>query len=326
MKQGIVVGILLATMAAFAPAAEATPGLSVVASFNAGAFEIPESVTIDDEGTFYMSMGPTVRRLPHGGALELVAPLPIPEGAFAGGVKVGLNGEVYVVSGGFSPSPSAAFVWRIDDCGTVHQVAALDPNGFPDDLAFDDEGNLYVSDAFLGQIWKIEPDGDTSVWLSSPLFLGNPTSPAVVISPFGAVGMAFDRRKENLYVANLDAGAILRVPVDDCGEPGTPEVFASGPLLVGADGIAFDKKGTLYVGVHVQDRVAAIEPDGTVSVLVEGAPLDAPASLVFGTRPGDRKTLYISNFAINRFLGTQPGTPSPSLMSLPLGEKGLLLP
>ncbi|MEZ4299463.1 MAG: SMP-30/gluconolactonase/LRE family protein [Polyangiaceae bacterium] len=327
MRKGIFT-VVVPALLAVSSAAGATPGPaspSLVAAFDPSAFELPESVTLDEDGTFYMSMAGDVQRLIPGGELELFASLPIPPGAFAGGVKIGPDGDLYVASGGFSPSPSAAFVWRVEADGTVHQVAALDPAGFPDDLAFDDDGNLYVSDAFLGVIWRVDPAGVVVPWLWSPLLLGDPANPAVVISPFGAVGMAFDRKDRHLYVANLDAGSIVRVPVED-GEPGDPEIFVQDPLLVGADGIAFDNQGTLYTGVHVQDRVAAISPDGTITVVAEGGILDAPASLVFGTEPGDKKTLYITSFAINRALGTQAGTPSPSLVALPVKVKGAPLP
>jgi sugar lactone lactonase YvrE len=328
MRQGIFAGIVLAlVVGTTTAAAKPEPAtLSQVATFNPAAFELPESVTLDDDGTFYMSMAGNVQRLVPGGELELFASLPIPPGAFAGGVKIGPDGDLYVTSGGFSPSPSAAFVWRVEADGTVHEVAALDPFGFPDDLTFDDEGNLYVSDAFLGVIYRIDPAGDVVPWLSSPLFVGDPANPAVVISPFGAVGVAFEKKDRNLYVANLDDGAILRVPVLPDGEPGVTEVLAQDPLLVGADGIAFDSKGTLYVGVHVQDRVASVSPDGAVSIVAQGGILDAPASLVFGTQPGDKKTLYITNFAINRALGTQPGAPQPGLLALPVATKGASLP
>lgn len=327
MKQIVCACAALAALTITA-AAGATPGggaLSTVATFDPAAFELPESVTVDDRGTFYMSMGPTVRRLVPGGDLELLAVLPIPAGAFADGVKVGPNGDVYTVSGAFSSNPPGAFVWRIEQSGAVHQVAALDPDGFPDDLTFDSKGNLYVTDAFLGNVWRIDPAGNAEVWLSSPLFLGDPQNPAVVIHDFGSCGIAFDKNEKNLYVANLDYGRIVRVPVNHHGEAGEPEIFAEDPLLVGADGIAFDKRGTLFVGAQTQDRVAAVSPDGEVYEVLQGAPLDAPASLVFGTQPHDRKTLYIASFAINRALGTQPGVPAPSLMALPLDTRGLPL-
>ncbi len=325
MRHIVFLGAALATIA-LVPAAEAAPHtgtLSTVATFNPAAFELPESVTVDDDGTFYLSMADTVRRLVPGGELEVLAALPVPPGTFADGVKVAPNGDVYTVTGNFASDPPGAFVFRIEQDGTVHQVAALDPEGFLDDLTIDEDGNLYVTDAFLGQVWKIDPQGNAAVWLSSPLFLGDPAHPAVVIHDFGSCGVTLDKHQENLYVSNLDQGMIVRVPIGEDGEAGAPEVFASGPLLVGAEGLAFDKKGTLFVGVQTQDRVAAVAPDGTVSVVAQGGVLDAPASIVFGSQPHDRKTLYIANFAINRALGTQPGIPHPSLVALPLDTRGL---
>ncbi len=73
MKHFVFLGTVLA-ISAGALAAGATPrvgSLSTVASFDPAAFELPESVTIDQDGTFYLSMGPTVRRLAPGGELEL---------------------------------------------------------------------------------------------------------------------------------------------------------------------------------------------------------------------------------------------------------------
>jgi sugar lactone lactonase YvrE len=175
-------------------------------------------------------------------------------------------------------------------------------------------------------IWKVTPNGTATQWVSSSLLLGNPANPAVVIAPFGATGIAFDKHKRNAYVANLDYGAIVKIPVDRDGVPGAPTVFAQSALLVGADGIAFDKDGTLWVGVNVQDRIATVSPSGTVSEVMQGGILDGPSSVVFGTQPHDKRTVYISNFAISRALGIQSGTPHPALLSLPVGIKGLPLP
>ncbi len=304
-----------------------TPGpLSVVARFDPDADQLPESVTLDRDGTFYMSMANTVTRLTPPGSLEVFADIPIPDGTFVDGVKIGPDGDVYAVTGGFSTSPPAAGIWHIEKNGTVHQVAATDPTGFLDDLVFDDDGSIYATDPFLGIIWKVSPSGTLTQWLTSPLFLGDPAHPAVVVSPFGACGIVFDAKKRNLYLANLDRGSILRVPLGKDREAGVPEVFVQSPLLVGADGFAFDKDGTLWVGAQTQDRLATVAPDGTISVILQGGLLDAPASMVFGTQGNDKDTLYITNFAINRSLGTQPGTPHPALLSLPVGVKGQPLP
>lgn len=320
------ISIALATTMMAVGADASAPTIHTEATFNPAAFELPESVTMDDFGTIYLSMGGTVRRIAEGGSLEVLAVPPLPQGAFVGGLKVAENGDVYAVSGAFFSEPSAAFLWRIEQDGTVHQVAALDPTGFPDDLAIDDDGNVFVTDSFNGTIWKVAPDGEAGIWASSPLFLGRPDAPAVVIHDFGAVGVAFDKHKENLYVANLDEGAILKVAVSEDGSAGDISVFVADPDLVGADGIAFDKKGTLYAGVHTQDRIARIDKDGQIEILAQGGVLDAPSSLVFGTQGSDKKTLYVANFAINRALGTQPGVPHPALLSIDVEKGGLALP
>ena len=97
MRHGIFTSVSLAlSLGAFT--LMATPGpLSVMATFDPAAAELPESVTLDDDGTFYMSMERSVRRLSPGGNLEVLADIPIPEGAFVNGVKIGPNGDVYAV-------------------------------------------------------------------------------------------------------------------------------------------------------------------------------------------------------------------------------------
>jgi sugar lactone lactonase YvrE len=237
-------------------------------------------------------------------------------------VKVGPDGNIYVVSASFNPALSAAAVWRVSPSGgQVSLFAALPQTSIPNDLVFDPEGDLYVTDSAQGQIWKIDPAGTAQVWFSDPLLLGNPQNP-IAGSPLGANGIAFDRFRRHLYVANTDYGRIVRIGFHHGHAQGI-EVVASSSLLIGADGIAFDALGDLYVAVNAADRIAIVSPIGAVYVLAEGSPLDAPSSLVFGTRHADRHTLYLTNFAILRFNGVKPGTPQPSLASLPVLIPGL---
>lgn len=324
--------IMGATFIAFAvvalsagEAAAAAPTL--VQAFDPGLGQLPESITTDDDGNFYMSMGATVTKLTPGGQLSVLASPPVPEGAFVTGVKFGPDGFLYAGSGGFAPAPSAAFVWRIDpDDGSVEEFAALDPFGFPNDLAFDDDGNVYVTDPFLGQIWKIDEDGGAEVWIADDTLKGNPQAPVLLIHDFGADGIALDKHQDNLYIGNLDYGTIVRIPIECDGEAGEPEIFADDfDKLAGADGIAFDHKGDLYVAVNWQDSLAVVDKHGDVSTIASGGVLDGPSSLVFGTTAKTKKTLFVTSFAINRALGTQAGPPMPSLARLPVKNKGLPL-
>ncbi len=300
--------------------------LEEIAAFNPVNGELPESITIDHSGNLYFSLAGAgeIRKLTPAGQMTTIGTLPI--AAFALGVKVGPDGCVYNVSTSLSSSPSGAFVWRICTEGVVEEFAALDPNGGPNDLAFDHDGNLYVTDPFLGQIWKVTSDGRASVWLQHPLLQGNPVAPVLVFHEIGVDGIAFDANKEHLYVGNLDQGTIVRITLRAHGSAGDVDVFVSDPLLSGVDGIAFDQKGNLFAAVNAQDRLASIDDAGRITVLDQGGLLDGPSSVVFGTAPSDQHTLYIASSAFSRAFGFQSGTPHPALLSTKIKHKGLPLP
>ncbi len=301
------------------------PTPNTIASFDPSLGQLPESVTVDDQGNFYLSMSNTVQRLSPDGTLSLFAQLPIPAGSFALGVKFGPDGALYVASGSFNPADDASWVFKVDGTGAVTPLAHLDANGFPNDIAFDDAGNLYVTDPFLALLWKITPAGQATIWLADPLLAGNPDQPALLLHAFGADGIAMDRARRNLYVGNIDAGSIVRVPIGDDGSAGAPEVFAQDALIVGCDGIAFDEQENLYVAVNGQDQIAVVDRKGAVSLVARGGPLDSPSSLVFGPRENNRRNLYISNFAVLRAFGVKAGAPHPGLLVLPVPVPGLPL-
>lgn len=327
MSRTTLAGLAFSSLLVLAPlTADSAPTFTTVATFNPAVGDLPESLTIGDDGSFYLSMSTAaIKRVAPDHQVTTFATLPVTPGAFATGLKFGPDGYLYAGSGGFGPSPSAAFIWRISPAGVVSQYAALDANGFPNDLAFDDHGNLFVTDPFLGLVWKIDPQGNAAVWLSDPLLAGNPTNPYLVLHSFGVDGIAFDKGKQNLYLGNVDFGEILKVDVKCDGSAGDLEVFAGDAKLLGVDGIAFDKKGTLYGAVNGQDSIATIDDEGHVATLATGSPLDCPSSLVFGNHGNDKKTLYVANFAVLRAFGVKPGGPSPSLISLPVKFGGLPL-
>jgi sugar lactone lactonase YvrE len=288
--------------------------------------QLPESLAVDDDRNFYVSMGSQVAKIDPSYALSTLATLPLPVGAFATGVKFAPNGRLFVASGGFDPALDASYVFSLDaSTGSVSVVTALEPDGFPNDMAFDDAGTTYLTDSFLGVVWKITPGGTASIWVSDPLLLGNPSAPVLGL-PFGANGIVFDRAKRKLFVANTDLGAILQIRVRSNGSPGDVEVFASGPELVGADGLAMDRSGKLYVAVNAQDQLVTVDRRGRIAVLASGGLLDGPSSLAFGTAGCDRHSLFITNFAISRASGAKPGTPNPGLLSLKVSTPGLELP
>jgi sugar lactone lactonase YvrE len=299
-------------------------GLDVVATFDPAQGQLPESVTIDDAGNLYMSMSNTVTKLTPQGQFSVFGTLPI-SGIFALGVKVGPDGCVYTVSTSLNPTINGAFVWKICSPDNVVLVTPLNQSGHPNDLAFDDDCNLYVTDPLLGIVYKVLPNGTPSVWLSDPLLLPNFASPVLVILPVGVDGIAFDKQKKNLYLSNLDYGRVMRVPFHN-GAPGAISVFVEDPQIQGSDGIAFDNAGNLFVAVNFNDRLAELDHQGRITILAAGPPLDGVSSMVFGARKHDESTLYIASSAFARAFGIQAGTPHPALLKASVQHKGLPLP
>ena len=92
---------------------------------------------------------------------------------------------------------------------------------------------------------------------------------------------------------------------------------------MGADGLAFDARGNLYVAVIGQSSLVWVSSDGetvrTLATTDDG--LDFNSAVAFGTGRGARQTLFIVNFAISDFFGAPPGE-GPALLSLDVGVPG----
>jgi sugar lactone lactonase YvrE len=297
-----------------------------VVHFDPGQTQLPESMTSDPNGNLYASnfSGAIQKINPKTGTFSTVATLVLPAGAVLTGIKVGPDGLIYVCSASFGSDPSGAFLWRVSPTtGAYEKFATLDAHGFPNDLVFLDDGSIILTDPALAQLWKIDTAGNASVFLASPLFAGDPIAPAFPGLPFGVDGIAWaDHNKRNLIVSTLDFGRVMNLPMDVEGTPPI-QIIAEDPALKGVDGIAVDSRGTIWCAVNTQNRIATVDKGGGISVISQGSPLDGPSSFAFGTGNGDRKSLYISNFAIGSFLGGLPA--HPGILSIPAPIPGLPL-
>jgi sugar lactone lactonase YvrE len=125
-----------------------------------------------------------------------------------------------------------------------------------DGLTFDNAGNLYVSDAHQGLIWKVGPEGGAGeVWVESLLL--KPTRPP---PPIGANGIAFNNKQTAMFVPNTAQDTIIKIPVS--GSPlkaGTPEVFVN-RAGGGPDGIIIDEHDNLWIVCNQSNEIMVLEP------------------------------------------------------------------
>lgn len=294
--------------------AEPEPGVGKVTTvyrFDPSQGQYLEGLAIDKHGNIYVGLafiGEIWKFAPDGTLTKQFATLDIAGGAIVG-LAVDHQGNLYVCNA--SNVQGTHGIWKVDRNGQAALFAALDPRGFPNGMAFDEAGNLYVGDSFLGLIWKITKKGEAEVWLQDPLLS------AKTPQGFGANDIEFDNG--SMFVSNLEQGSVVRIKMPVDHQRPIPEVFVQDPSLVGADGLAFDVSHNLYMAIDVQNTLVRITPDGTITTLATlNNGLDYPASTSFGQTPGERTVLYFTNAGL--IFGT------PSLQKIDVGVRGVPLP
>ena len=131
--------------------------------------------------------------------------------------------NLYVTFSGKRGETVPVSVYKVSPDGTVNPFLSNVPNATS--LAFDKQGNLYISSRFEGCIYRATPQADVSIFAKD---LGVPT------------GIAFDQQG-NLFVGDR-SGRILRISPD-----GNVTVFAEVLESMVAFHLALDLEGNLLV-------------------------------------------------------------------------------
>jgi sugar lactone lactonase YvrE len=160
-------------------------------------------------------------------------------------------------------------------------------------IAFDRQGNLFVSGGASGIVYRVGANGGAAQ-AAVQIDKNSRTLPdGKAQQAITANGLELDRNGV-LHIADTSRGAVWKVVIGPDGKGGKPALLAQSPLLEGADGLAFDRSGNLWVTANERNALITVTPDGTVREVAKNAsqgPLEFPAALVF---VGD--TAYIANF------------------------------
>ena len=231
------------------------------------------------------------------------------------GLATDRRGNVYAAL--VSPDPAVHGVWRITRDGSQRsRLPGSEGMTFPNGLAFDSRGNLYVTDSFGGSAWRFPSTGRDhhtpgagAPWVVDELLAPAPDDPFGFPLP-GANGIAFVK-PNRLYVANTEKGLIAAVPIGRDGSAGTPTLTAAGPGLSTADGLAADARGGLHAAIPGHAALGGISPlvdvdpaTGSITSSLDPAAwtlFDVPLSLTFGPG-GGRMRIFATN-------GDLPGIP-----------------
>jgi sugar lactone lactonase YvrE len=223
------------------------------------------------------------------------------------GVEVDDHGRVFVGVFNFAvenalPSPEvpASGILRVTE-SSADYVMTLPEISMPNEVV-EHAGSLYVTDSQNGYIWKGS--------VSRPRTPRHPWFECDLLTPdtgtMGANGITFGN--DALYVSSYDRGLILRIPVGPGASSGRARVVAEDPVLVGADGIRFDRRGRLWVAVSgtyddsdpeiwppptlIPPEIVVVGTYGSVSTIATpDESLDYPTAVAFG----DRGAVFVLN-------------------------------
>jgi sugar lactone lactonase YvrE len=300
-----------------APAQAAVP-IRTVVSFDPSAGELPEGVAMDVRGDAYVDfINPNAQliRIAPDGDRSLVTHFDV--GGFGPlGMALDASGRLYVAVSSFDPATRG--VYRVWPDGSTARLPGTEQIVFPNGLALDHDGTIYATDSASGAVWRIPQGGSATLWSQDPLLAGDGS--LGLGFPLGANGIAV-AQQHAVVVSNTEGAQVVRIPIERDGAAGHPEVIAEGPQLYGSDGIALDAFGRIYDAVNSQNTLVRVDANGSVTQLASAAEgLDNPASLSFGTSGGQRRALFLTNFA------AFSSTPHPGLLEADVGAPGLPVP
>jgi DNA-binding beta-propeller fold protein YncE len=136
----------------------------------------------------------------------------------------------------------------------------------PNGLAF--HGNaLYFSDSFQGAIFRIDNPNTCAPSCVPVTIVHHPLLATAGFPPFGANGLVI--RGNTLFVANTGDDTVLAIPLNDAGTAtDDPTEFARS--INGADGMALDRYGRVWVAANQGDRLVMINDNGRVDAQLGG--------------------------------------------------------
>src|SRR5580698_6795468 len=162
--------------------------------------------------------------------------------------------NIYVTFSGSRGQKVPVAIFKIDTSYNMKPFVAEMMN--PTAIAFDRQGQMYVSCRFDGAVYRVAPNGTLTTYAEG---MGV------------ATGIAFDR-EQSLYVGDRN-GTIFKI-----GRDQQVFVFATLELSVSAYHLAFGPHGDLFV-TGPNDRVYKIDPSGAVTTFYKG--LGRPQGLAF---------------------------------------------
>ena len=206
----------------------------------------------------------------------------LPLGSTAGVIAFDAEGRMFMTDQGENLG-----VWRFTADGKGELFANLPQGAWPNGITVGPDQQLYVADAALGVIWRIDPrSGVAQRAIESDALR---TRRFISLAP-GANGLHFFGN--DLFVSVSAAARVLKVALGKDGQFGPPSVFAEG---IPGDDFVIDDQGKLYITTHPFNTIVRVTQNGQRSVIANATHgIVGATDAAFELRPGDRDTLYVA--------------------------------
>jgi gluconolactonase len=143
----------------------------------------------------------------------------------------------------------------------VHFANGGDAMRIPNFPVIDSSRNcLYVSDSYDPKekgpgVWRFDlGSGEGGLWYDRAMTFAN--------------GMALSPDRDYLYVAESFASRVIRIPIDQNGNPQEGELWVDELERV-PDGLAFDTAGNLYIACYEPSRIYRVSPEREIHLFID---------------------------------------------------------
>jgi len=260
----------------------------------AALFVFPSGIALDPAGNFYLTDrgNQNVRKVTSDGAVTTLAGLPVESGSNDGpnttarfrnpeGIAVDQTGNLFVADSDnhtirrISPAGNVTTF-----AGSAGQMGYADGSGpaarfaYPENIAVDASGNIYVTDSLFDIIRKISPAGLVTTLAGSALQGGSADGFGSEARFSNPSGLGLDRNG-NVYVADLQNHTIRRISpsgavttlAGSAGQAGSLDGVGAAARFKSPQGVAVDEAGNVYVADTGNLTIRAISPAGVVATI-----------------------------------------------------------